>query len=80
MAMGGKGLLIIAGKPKGKDMPADDEESPESEPGPASSGSEDVSLSRAFKAAQDGDEAKFKSAMRAAIETCVNKALQDEDY
>jgi len=74
MAMGKpmKGLLLIAGKPpKGKSMPAD-EEGPE----PASErggGSEDLSLSEAYQAVQDGDEPAFKAAMLRAIRACIAK-------
>lgn len=68
-----KGLLLLAGKPpSGKSMPAgEDDDAPESKPG----GSEDISLSDAFQAVQDGDEGAFKAAMVRAIRACI-----DEDY
>lgn len=76
--MGGlKGLLIMAKKkPSVTEEDSGDDEAPESEPEPVA-GSEDIQLKRAFRAAQNGDEAAFIKAVKSAIETCVENA---KDY
>lgn len=62
-----KGLLIIAGKPKGKSAGE----------GPSPGGSEDMYFEDAFNAVQDGDPEAFATAMRKAVKMCIAKG---EDY
>jgi hypothetical protein len=75
-----KGLLLLAGKPKGLGSSSSSkDEGPDSEPPSGASETESMALEDAYRAARDGDKAAFVSSMQAAIEACIERS-KDGDY